>query len=173
MLQCSTVGVNRTCGAVRPQTLVLLCSFAPYHDSQATTVGGLLQAWCNGILAWYSFARSGQPASCTQLTTHFSTAQVAPHLHRACRIIHLHLLLRHHIQLLQGVGVLRVNDVANVLRGGGAMGQMPDGSPIGAGVQQSLCSVSSNFTLALLRPQCAAYLEHLQCINGLPLFVII
>jgi hypothetical protein len=44
------------------------------------------------------------------------TPQQASHLHHAPSIIYLHMLLGHDVELLQGVGMLRVSNVSNVLQ---------------------------------------------------------
>lgn len=80
MLQCSTVGVKRTCGAVRPQTLVLLHSFctrptaAKPHQSGAAS--GLADLAMTALLAQPNLpaVRSSPPTS------------ALPKLHRTCTV---------------------------------------------------------------------------------------
>ena len=71
----------------------------------------------------------------------------APHLHCAGAVIHRNLLLRHHIELLQGVGVLRVGDVADMLQQGGEVGR-GDGAAAAGETPRRLrqCSSTSSRT---------------------------
>ena len=113
MLQCSTVGVKRTCMVLRAAITDQYIHegdqrTAAFHSPAWPTAGHLSCAWPR------THAGQNSPSQLTQALS--NSAQ--PHLHRARRIIHLHLLLGHHVQLLQSVWVLGVDDVADVLSWG-------------------------------------------------------
>lgn len=91
------------------------------------------------------------------------------YLHRPRRIVHLHPLLCHHIQLFQRVWVLRVDDVADVLQGG-APGQCAQRSvPAAAAVGPKLNAAVVAPCCCLCWGQRATHLKNLQRIYGLPL----